>query len=73
LRASPKRENASLTLIQGEIGFLKRKLTFFAFSKTQFFPESGSRKHFRASAMRAIDVSHDFTPKNDLFKKNFLD
>jgi hypothetical protein len=69
LRASLKRENASL--IQGKIGFLKmRKMTIFA-SKTQFFPESGPGKHFHASAMHAINFSNDFTPKNDLFRKNF--
>jgi hypothetical protein len=46
-------------------------MTIFA-SKTQFFPESESGKHFYASAMRAIDFSHDLTPKNDLFRKIFL-
>ena len=65
MRASPKRENASLTLIQGKIGFLKmRKMTNFA-SKKQFFSESESGEHFHASAVRAIDFLHDFTPKND--------
>jgi len=32
--------------------------------KIYIFPESGSGKHFQFSAMRAIDFSHDFTPKN---------
>ena len=32
----------------------------------------GSGKHFYASALRAIDFSHDFTPKNDLFRKKFF-
>ena len=40
--------------------------------KIYIFPESGSGKHFHASAMRAIDFSHDFTPKNDLFRKNLF-
>jgi hypothetical protein len=72
LHAFPKNENASLTLIQRKIGFLKmRKMTNFA-SKTQFSPELGSGKHFHALAMRAIDISHDFTPKNDLFEQIFF-
>jgi hypothetical protein len=34
----------------------------FRFNTHSYFPESGSRKHFHASGMRAIDFSHDFTP-----------
>ena len=41
-----------------------RKMTNFA-SKKQFFSESESGEHFHASAVRAIDFLHDFTPKND--------
>jgi hypothetical protein len=68
----PNPENDFLIMIQGKIVILKmRKMTIFA-SKTQFFPESGSGKHFHASAMCAIDFSHDFTPRNDLFRKNFF-
>jgi hypothetical protein len=34
----------------------------FHFNTHIYFPESGSRKHFQALRMRAIDFSHDFTP-----------
>ena len=41
-----------------------------------YFPESGSRKHFQASRMRAIDFSHKITPRKVIFaqiqKKNFF-
>ena len=36
------------------------------------FPESGPRKHFHASGMRAIDSPHKITRKKSLFeRKNF--
>jgi hypothetical protein len=50
LRASPNPENAFMTLIQGNIVFLKRKWSFFAFLKTQFFPDSGSISRVRERA-----------------------
>src|SRR3569833_2186520 len=31
--------------------------------KTQFFPKSGSEKHFQDSGMRAIDSPHKITPR----------
>jgi hypothetical protein len=34
----------------------------FRFNTQSYFPESGSRKHFHAPGMRAMDFSHDFTP-----------
>jgi hypothetical protein len=41
-----------------------------------YFPESGSRKHFHASGMRAIDFSHKITPirviSEKIMKKIFL-
>ena len=36
------------------------------------FPESGSRKHFHASGMHAIDSPHKITPIGIIFRKNFL-
>src|SRR6185312_5842245 len=39
----------------------------FHFNTHIYFPESGSRKHFHASGMRAIDFSHDFTPNRVIF------
>ena len=37
---------------------------------TDSFPESGSRKHFQDSGMRAIDSPHKITPRGLLVKKN---
>jgi hypothetical protein len=34
----------------------------FRFNTHPYFSESGLRKHFHASGMRAIDSPHDFTP-----------
>jgi hypothetical protein len=66
--AYPNPENAFLGLIQGKIGFLKlQKTTNFA-SKTQFFPESGSGKHFQGSGMHAIDSPHKITPRGVIFR-----
>jgi hypothetical protein len=45
-----------------------RKMTIFA-SKTQFFPESGSRKHFQDSGMRTIDSPHKITSYGVVFEK----
>jgi hypothetical protein len=68
LRAFPNPENASLSLIQGKNWVLKlRKMRNFA-SKTQFFPESGSGKHFQGSGMRAIDSPHKITPRGVIFR-----
>jgi hypothetical protein len=40
--------------------------------KTPIPSESGSGSRFHASAVRAIDFSHDFTLKNGLFRKEFF-
>jgi hypothetical protein len=46
----------------------------FRFDTHTYFPESGSRKHFQAYGMRAIDFSHDFTPNRVVFVKiNFFE
>ena len=50
---------------EGEIS----KFFDFRFNTHIYFPESGSRKHFHASGMRAIDFSHDFTPNSVIFVK----
>jgi hypothetical protein len=42
----------------------------FRFNTHIYFPESGSRKHFYASEMRAIDFLHKITPRNVIFLKN---
>jgi hypothetical protein len=72
----PKHERASLTLIQGKIGFLKmRKMTIFAL-KPNFPPESGSKKPFYALGMRAIDYPHKIIPRGGQFqmmKKTFFE
>ena len=46
-----------------KIWFWRRNFKKFLFSLNThiYFPESGSRKHFHASGMRAIDFSHNFT------------
>ena len=41
----------------------------FLFNIHTYFPESGSRKHFHASEMRAIDFSHKITSKKVIFAK----
>jgi hypothetical protein len=51
---------------EGEIS----KFFDFRFNTHIYFPESGSRKHFYASGMRAIDFSHKITPRNVIFLKN---
>jgi hypothetical protein len=43
----------------------------FRFNTHSYFPESGSRKHFQASEMRAIDSSHEITPKNMILREKF--
>ena len=55
-----------------EIWFIGRnfKIFDFRFNTHIYFPESGSRKHFYASGMRAIDFSHKITPRNVIFLKN---
>jgi hypothetical protein len=40
----------------------KPKNFIFASIQNTNFPESGSRKHFQAYTMRAIDSSHEITP-----------
>ena len=58
-----------------EIWFWGRnfKIFRFSFQYTHLFPESGSKKHFHASGMRAIDFSHDFTSTRVIFVKiNFF-
>ena len=57
-------------LVDGERSF-KPSTSIKKVEKIYIFPESGSGKLFRASAMRTIDFSHDFTPKNDLVRKFF--
>ena len=47
------------------------KMFDFCFNTPTIFPESGSRKHFHASGVRAIDFSHFFTPRTAISKKNF--
>src|SRR6185437_8369344 len=42
------------------------------FNTPTIFPESGSRKHFHASGVRAIDFSHFFTPRTAISKKFFF-
>ena len=44
----------------------------FRFNIPTPFSESGSRKRFHNSAVRAIDFSHKITPKNDHFRKIFV-
>ena len=40
--------------------------------KTQFFPESGSGKHFHGSGMRSIDSLHKVIPRWIIFRKNAI-
>src|SRR4051812_19800236 len=47
------------------------KMFDFRFNIPTIFPESGSRKHFHASGVRAIYFSHFFTPRNAISKKFF--
>jgi hypothetical protein len=49
-----------------------QKMFDFCFNTPTTFPESGSRKHFHASEIRAIDFSHDFTPIQAILAKNFF-
>ena len=67
MRAFPKLENASLTLIQGN-----KYMLDFRFNTHSYFPESGSRKHFHVSGMRAIDSPHEITPRNMILREKFL-
>ena len=46
------------------------KMFDFHFNTPTPFPESGSRKHFHVSGMRAIDFSHDFLYRL-FWQKNF--
>ena len=52
-------------------GFPAENRTFFdfRFNTPTTFPESGSRKHFHASGMRAIDLSPRNYPKKSVFRK----
>ena len=47
------------------------KMFDFRFNIPSPFPESGSRKRFHNSAVRAIGFSHDIIPKNMILKKKF--
>jgi hypothetical protein len=47
------------------------KMFDFRFNTLTPFPESGSRKHFHASRVRAIDFSHKIIPRT-ANQKNFL-
>ena len=47
------------------------KMFDFRFNTPTIFPESGSRKHFHASGVRAIDFSH-FLPLEPPFQKKFF-
>ena len=87
-----KRQNASLTIILEKLCFyrnasvmrwidfshkitfrtmiLEEKLKIFIFSLQHiYFPESGSRMHFHASGMRAIDFSPRNYSKKLVFRK----
>src|SRR3569833_814013 len=41
----------------------------FRFNTHIYFPESGSRKRFQGSGMRAIDSPHKITPRRSLVNK----
>ena len=43
----------------------------FRFNTHSYFPESGSRKRFQGSGMRAIDLSHEITPRNMILREKF--
>src|SRR6185437_4890582 len=43
----------------------------FRFNTHSYFPESGSRKRFHASGMRAIDSPHEITPRNMILREKF--
>ena len=45
------------------------KICWFSLQCTDSFSESGSRKHFQGSGMRAIDSPHKITPRGLLVKK----
>ena len=47
-----------------------KKMTIFA-SQTQFFPESGSGKRFRASGVRVIDIKLPLHVRGIIFLKVF--
>ena len=47
------------------------KMFDFRFNTPTPFPESRSRKHFHASAMRGIDFSHKITPRNMILREKF--
>ena len=47
--------------------FSNQVLVHFLVQKIYIFPESGSRKHFHTSGMRAIDFSHKITLKYVFF------
>jgi hypothetical protein len=44
------------------VHFFKNATNTIVASKTQFFPESGSGKHFQDEGMHAIDSPHKITP-----------
>ena len=47
------------------------KMFDFRFNTPTSFPESGSKKRFHASGVRAIDSPHKIAPKGYLLKKIF--
>ena len=49
------------------------KIFDFRFNTPITFPESGSRKHFRAMGMRGIDSPHKIRGSRVIFKKFFSD
>src|SRR3954447_19580741 len=47
------------------------KIFYFRFNTPTPFTESGSRKRFHVSGMRAIDFSHQIPPNRVIFTKKF--
>ena len=60
----PRRNDLSLKIFDcQEKKLLPFYTNFSRFQYTDSFPESGSRKHFQGSGMRAIDSSQSITPR----------
>jgi hypothetical protein len=60
----PRRNDPSLKIFDcQEKKLLPFYTNFSRFQYTDSFPESGSRKHFQGSGMRAIDSSQSITPE----------
>src|SRR3954465_15409465 len=47
------------------------KIFRFSLQYTDSFPESGSRKRFQGSGMRAIDSPHEITLRNMILREKF--